>query len=322
MKAIRVPTFGGPEVLQQNDVPEPHIRDDLILIRVKAVGVNPVDTYLRAGQYAALPALPYIPGFDAAGVVEAVGRDVQVFQTGDRVYCSGSVTGTYAEKVLCHPEQVHPLAEHLSYSQGAALGIPYATAFRALFHKGNVREGQNILIHGASGGVGLAALQLAKQLRLKIFATATTDQGRRLLTEQGAHHVLDHHDPQRIEVIRQQTQGQGIHLVLEMLANANLALDLKLVALGGKIIVIGNRGTIEINPRLLMAKEAVILGLLLMNATPEELADIHAGIIIGLQSHILNPVVGLELPLDQADQAHCRIMQAGHCGKIVLLTDR
>ncbi len=319
MKAIRVPTFGGPEVLQLHDIPEPHVRDDLILLQVKAVGINPVDTYIRGGQYAALPTLPYIPGFDAAGVVEAVGRDVQMFKPGDRVYCNGSVTGTYAEKMLCHPEQAHPLPKHLSFSQGAGLGIPYATAFRALFHKGNVREGQNILIHGASGGVGLAALQLAKQLRLNIFATAATDQGRQLLTEQGAHHVLNHHDPQRVEIIKQQTHGRGIHVVLEMLANANLALDLELVAPGGKIVVIGNRGTIEINPRLLMAKDAAIVGLLLMNATPEELADIHAGIIIGLQSRILNPVVGLELPLDQADQAHCRVMQTGHFGKIVLV---
>ncbi len=321
MKAIRIPTFGGPEVLQQQDIQEPQLTDDTLLIDVKAVGVNPVDTYIRSGQYASLPNLPYTPGFDAAGIIEEVGADVDIYQPGDRVYCSGSVTGTYAEKVLCRQEHVHPLPERLSFSQGAGLGIPYATAFRALFHKGNVREGQTILVHGASGGVGLAALQLAKQLRLKIFATAATEEGQQLVREQGADHVLDHHNPQRDERMMELTEGKGINLILEMLANANLAMDLELLASGGKVVVIGNRGTIEINPRLLMAKDAAILGLLLMNATPEELADIHAGIIIGLQSQILNPVVGLELPLDQADRAHCEVMQAGHCGKIVLTTE-
>ena len=321
MKAIRIPTFGGPEVLQQQEIPEPKLTQDTLLIDVKAVGINPVDTYIRSGQYAGLPNLPYTPGFDAAGIVEAVGADVDIYKPGDRIYCSGSLTGTYAEKTLCRAEHVHPLPQHLSFSQGAGLGIPYATAFRALFHKGNVREGQSILIHGASGGVGLAALQLAKQLRLRIFATAATDEGQQLVQEQGADHVLDHNNPERMDQIRQQNAGRGINLILEMLANANLAMDLELLAPGGKVVVIGNRGTIEINPRLLMAKDAAILGLLLMNATPEELADIHAGIIIGLQSHILNPIVGLELPLDQADQAHCEVMQAGHCGKIVLVTE-
>ena len=292
---------------------------DEVCIAVKAAGVNPVDTYIRAGTYPIKPPLPFTPGLDGAGIVTVVGAEVKDLKPGDRVYCTVSLTGTYAEQAVCPCTQVHPLPEAISFAQGAALGIPYATAFRALYHKARAQAGQRILIHGASGAVGLAAVQMARALGLTVLGTAGSPEGRDLVQDQGAHAVFDHHDPQRQEGILQATDGQGPDLILEMLADANLAMDLELLAPGGKVVVIGNRGTVTINPRLLMAKEASVEGMLTMNATPEAMIEIHRGIAAGLEDGTLRPVIKSELPLAQAARAHHEVIESSHGGKIVLV---
>ncbi len=133
MKAIRVKEFGGPEVLRIEEVPDPQPGPGQVVVRIKAAGVNPVDTYIRAGVYPRKPQLPYTPGADGAGMVESVGEGVTRFKTGDRVYVGGGLTGTYAELALFDEWSVWPLPAHLSFAQGAAVNVPYVTAFRALF---------------------------------------------------------------------------------------------------------------------------------------------------------------------------------------------
>jgi NADPH2:quinone reductase len=172
MKAIRVNAFGGPEVLELAEVPMPQAGPGEVLVRVHAGGVNPVETYIRAGKYARLPELPYTPGNDGAGVIEQVGPDVNEFKPGDRVYTAGSISGTYAEFALCKKEQVHPLPAKVSFAQGAAMGTPYATAYRGLFQRACAKPGETVLVHGASGGVGTAAVQLARAHGLRVFGTA------------------------------------------------------------------------------------------------------------------------------------------------------
>ncbi|MBI3604310.1 MAG: alcohol dehydrogenase catalytic domain-containing protein, partial [Nitrospirae bacterium] len=140
MKAIRVHQFGEPDVMKQETVPDPQPGPGEVLVWIKAVGVNPVDTYIRAGSYGKLP-MPYTPGIDAAGLIEAVGMGVRGFKAGDRVYTSGTLTGVYAEKALCKVEQVHPLHERVTFAQGAGVNIPYATAYRSLFHKAQAKAG-------------------------------------------------------------------------------------------------------------------------------------------------------------------------------------
>src|SRR5690242_14970623 len=154
MKAIRVNAFGGPEVLRLQDMPTPKPGPSEVLVRIHATGVNPVETYIRAGTYARLPELPYTPGNDGAGAVEQVGSDVTEFKPGDRVYTAGSISGTYAEFALCKKQQLHPLPANVSFAQGAAMGTPYATAYRGLFQRGHAKPGETVLVHGASGGVG------------------------------------------------------------------------------------------------------------------------------------------------------------------------
>ena len=319
MKAIRISEYGGPSVLKLEEVPAPQAGPSQVLVRNHAVGVNPVDTYLRANVDNRGPKLPYTPGSDAAGVVEAVGAGVTGVKAGDRVYVGGTLSGAYAELALCDQAQVHPLPANVSFAQGAAMNAPYATAYHALVHRAAGEAGETVLVHGASGGVGIAAVQLARARGLTVIGTAGTERGRRLVLEQGAHHVLDHTATGYLEELMRLTGGRGVDVVLEMLANVNLQKDLGIVAMRGRIAVIGNRGTVEINARLAMNKNAAILGVALFHATPPQAVGIHAALVEGLSNGTLRPVIAQELPLAQAPRAHEAVMEAGHHGKIALI---
>jgi NADPH2:quinone reductase len=319
MKAIRVSAYGGPEVLKLEDVPAPKPEANQVLVRNHAAGVNPVDTYLRANIDNRGPKLPYTPGSDAAGVVEAVGSGVTRVKAGERVYVAGTASGAYAEQLLCAETQVHPLPANVSFAQGAAMNVPYATAYHALFHRGHGDAGETVLVHGASGGVGIGAVQLARARGMTVIGTAGTEQGRRLVLEQGAHHALDHTAPDYLDELLRLTNGRGVDVVLEMLANVNLQKDFGIVAMHGRIVVIGNRGTIEINPRSAMNKNAAVIGMALFHASPAQVAAIHAALVEGLRNGTLRPVIAQEIPLAQAPSAHEAVMAPGHHGKIVLV---
>jgi NADPH:quinone reductase len=323
MKAIRIHTFGEPEVMRLEEVPDPHASSGQVVVRLHAVGVNPVETYIRAGIYPK-PPTPYTPGNDGAGVVEAVGPDVKGVKVGDRVYIAGALTGTYAEKTLCNAMRVHPLPAQASYAQGASIHVPYGTAYQALIHRARALPGESILVHGASGGVGIAAVQIAHAAGMTIIGTAGTARGRQLVLEQGAHHVLDHTVSGYLEQVLHLTDGRGVDVILEMLANVNLGNDLNVLARGGRVVVIGNRGTgnqgtVSINPRAAMQRDAAILGMTLGNASERELVSMHAAFFAGLASGTLHPVIGQEFSLADAPKAHHAVIEARAYGKIVLI---
>jgi NADPH2:quinone reductase len=319
MKAIRVHEFGPPEVMAMEDVPDLVPSAGQVLVTVKAAGVNPVDTYLRSGPYRSDMKLPYTPGLDAAGVIAAVGPDVKHRKTGDRVYVAWSLSGTYAEQVLCKEFQTHPLPEGITFAQGAAIGVPYGAAYRALFQRAHAQAGETVLVHGASGGVGIAAVQLASAAGLTVIGTAGSDEGRSLVLAQGAHHVLSHREAGYLEKLTELTCGRGVDVILEMLANVNLDNDLTALATSGRVVVIGSRGRVEIDPRNAMGREASILGMTLYNADEKELASMHAAFVAGLKNGTLRPVVSRELPLAEAAAAHHAVMEASTLGKIVLI---
>ena len=318
MKAIVVREFGAPDVMTYEDVADPAPGPGQVLIRVHACGVNPVETYIRAGTYARKPALPYTPGSDVGGTVESVGSGVTQFKPGDRVYTQGAAGG-YAERLVCAEALAHPLPARISFAQGAALGVPYSTAWRALFLRAHARAGETLLVHGASGGVGTAAVELGRSHGLRVIGTAGTAEGLALAREHGAHLALNHRDPGYLQQVMPFTGGAGVDVVLEMLANVNLDHDLDVLALHGRIVVIGNRGRVEIDPRKAMARDGAILGMTLFNATPEESHEIHAGVVAGLENGTLNPVIGKEFRLAEAAKAHVAVMESGAYGKIVLL---
>ena len=322
MKAIRVHGFGGPEVLHLEEVPTPQPGPGEVLVRMHAIGVNPVETYIREGTYARKPALPYTPGNDGAGVVEQIGDSVTRFKPGDRVYTAGSISGTYAEFALCKTEQVHQLPANASFAQGAAMGTPYATAYRGLFQRADAKPDETVLVHGASGGVGTAAVQLARACGLRVFGTAGSDQGRKLAREQGAHEVFDHRAPDQFEQIMKATDGRGVDVIVELLANVNLAKDLTILAKSGRVAIIGSRGRVEIDPRDAMQRDADLRGMVLPNTPPAEMASIHAALVAGLEKGTLRPVIGKEFPLAEAAEAHRAVMGSGAFGKIVLLPNK
>jgi NADPH:quinone reductase len=319
MKAIRLHEFGGPEVMRLEEVADPQAGAGQVLVRVAAAGVNPVDTYIRSGAHARRPELPYTPGMDAAGTVLATGEGVRRVKAGDRVYTAGTLSGAYAELALCDEAEVYPLASSVSFSQGAATGVPYATAYRALFQRAHALPGETVLIHGASGGVGIAAVQLALAAGLTVIGTAGSEQGLQLVKEQGAHHVLNHREANYLDELPALTDNRGVDVVLEMLANVNLGKDLNVLARGGRVVVIGSRGAVEIDPRATMNRDAAILGMSLLFTSAADLARIHAALVAGLTNGTLRPVVGREMPLAEAAAAHRAVLEQGAYGKIVLL---
>src|SRR5262249_51767691 len=301
-----------------DEVPKPKAAAGEILVRIHAAGVNPYDTYMRAGTYALKPPLPYTPGSDGAGVVEAVGESVKKVKPGDRVYTARTLTGAYAEYALALEEQVHPLPAKIDFKQGAGIWVPYGTAYHALYHSAEAHACETVLVHGASGGVGVAALQIARTMGMKVLGTAGTPKGLEMAMREGAHLVFDHHKTGYQEEILQATGNRGVDIVLEMLANVNLSYDTKLLANNGRVIVIGSRGEVTINPRELMARRASIRAFTLWGITPVEEADIHAGLFAGLENGTLRPVVGKEFPLAEAARAHKEILEPGSAGKVVL----
>jgi NADPH2:quinone reductase len=322
MKAICVRRTGGPEVLALEDLPDPIAGDGQVVVRLHAAGVNPVDVYIRSASQGRQPALPYVPGIDGAGVVESAGPGVAGLSAGDRVYVAGAapvpLNGTYAERVLCTAAQVHALPRHLTFPQGAAVNVPYATAYRSIVDRARAQPGETILVHGGSGGVGIASIQIARAMGMTVFATAGTDRGRALVVEQGAHRAFDHRAADYLASIAAASGGRGVDVIIEMIANVNLDKDLGLLARNGRVVVVGNRGRVDIDARQTMGRDAAILGMTLMNATPQDLVRIHAALGAGLANGTLTPVVGREFPLADAPAAHAAVMEAGAYGKIVL----
>jgi NADPH:quinone reductase len=320
MKGILVAEYGPPEVMQYIDLPTPEPEDDQLLIKIHATGINPVETYQRAGSQGYTPALPFIPGRNAAGTIAAIGKQVQGFSIGDRVYCISTATGAYAEYALSSPEQTHPLPDHITFSQGAALGTPYVTAYMSLCISGKAVSGETVLIHGASGGVGTAAVQIAVAAGLNVIATAGTEQAKAMLLQEGAKTVVDHNDPEHFKQILDCTE-HGVDLILEMLANKNLEEDMSIVNNYGRIVIVGSRGQVSITPRRLMAKNASIIGFLPGKEAFNEFAQAYAYINKGLQEGFLRPIVGKEISLQEASLAHHLVRESHAYGKIVLIPE-
>lgn len=323
MKAIRAHSFGGPEVLELEELDDPVPDDGEVVVDVLAAGINPADTYMRSGNYAIVPELPYIPGGDAAGVVSAVGSGVEAHSVGDRVFVgtalSFDLTGCYAEKVKRKASEVMPLPEGVSFAEAAAFGVSYTTAHYALFERGGAIAGETVFIHGATGSVGTSAIQLAKRAGLRVIGSGGTTNGLDLIRAEGADHAVDHSKERYIDEVTHLTDGNGPELVLEMLANVNLAVDMDLAAKFGRIVIIGNRGEITINPRVAMMKELDIRGIALWNATAEQVALMMADILNGVAEGKVRPVIGRQMPLAEAAAAHAAVLAPGAYGKIVLV---
>lgn len=320
MKAIRVHENGEPDVLKLEEIPDPQPAAGQVVVKIHAAGINPVDTYRRAGKPPYnLSTFPYTPGSDGAGEIVSVGADVEGWKVGDRVYVwSPKGSGTYAELTLCDAAEVFALPANVSYEQGAALGVPYSTAHRALFGKAGGQAGEFVFIHGATGGVGVAAIQLALAAGLKVGGSAGSAEGEAFLESLGVRYTTNHNAPDYLSDVLGMTCGRGCDIILEMLANENLGRDPQVLAPFGRIVVVGNRGQVEVNPRDWMSRDATVYGMTVFNTTLEERAQIHRDIHTGLEKGQLKPVISQRFSLQEAPQAHLAVTQGGSRGKVVL----
>lgn len=321
MKALRIHSFGPASNLRVEEIPTPSPSPNEILVQIHRAGVNPVDTYIRSGAYAALPPLPYTPGHDGAGIVVAVGESVSKWRAGDRVYVAGSASGTYAEFALCRSDQVFSLPDAASFDTGAALGIPYATAAVSLFHHTNLSSSQTLLVRGAGGGVGFAAIQLALEAGAKPIAIAGSPAARAsLATLLGTDHVIDSaSDPETIERhVLELTGGKGVEVLLETAAQDHLGADLRLLAQEGIALVVGSRGPATLLPRDLMARNASLRGVMLMRCPAPALAAAHTRLASLLSAGKLTAPIHATLPLPEGARAHEMQLERGLFGKILL----
>jgi NADPH2:quinone reductase len=321
MRALVVHNYGGPEVMKIEDIPTPQPGKNEVLIRIHAAGVNPVDTIIRAGHFPPdFLKIPFVLGSDGAGVVEAVGAGVTRFKLGERVFCFTVAQGCYAQYCVVPDHLCWPLPGKLTFSQGSALGVPYFTAYRALFQTGTAKNSKSVLVHGASGGVGLAVCQLARQAGMTVYGTAGTEEGLNLVKEAGAHHVFNHREANYTDKIMEATKGEGVELVVEMVAHINLPKDIALIKKHGIIAIVGSHGPVEIECERLFGKEGAIFGVFCLEMPKNELVEAGAAIARGVENGSLSPFVDKEYPMEKAGEAHKDIMEnKGTKGKLVIL---
>lgn len=324
MKAIMVERFGGPEVLQvrERPVPKPGIGE--VRVRLAAVGVNPVEAYIRAGAYGTAPKLPYVPGNDGAGVVDAVGEGVDAARVGQRVFVAATRarrnTGTYAEYVVCDERSVGLLPQGASFEQGAGIGTPGLAAGDALFVRARVQPGEIVLVHGASGGVGTLAVQLARRIGCVVYGTVGDERGRALVERLGATRTFNHRSKGYLDEIRDATENRGVDAVIDMAAHANLMKDVQVTATRGRIVVVGSRGSLDFDPRTLMSNDLDVRGMNVNNLQPPELDLVMHALGAALAGG-MRVVVAQAFPLANAAEAHRAVEARGKDGKIVLVAE-
>lgn len=243
MKAIVISKHGPPEALQLADVPEPELRAGEVLVRVKAAGINFADIFARLGLYPDAPTPPFTPGLEVSGEIEKVGPDVDGGRLGQAVMAFVK-SGGYAEKISVPAECAVPVPPGMDFQQAAALPVNYLTAYHMLFYQGSIRRGERVLIHAAAGGVGLAAVEVAKLAGAEIYGTASPSKFDFLRTW-GVHHPIDYHTLDFEEEIRRLTHGEGVDIVLDAVGGESFAKSYRLLKPAGRLMIYGFSASIS-----------------------------------------------------------------------------
>jgi NADPH2:quinone reductase len=319
MKAMRAHQAGGPELLRLEDAPDPEPQAGQVCIRVRAAGINPADLVRLSGRLGSVP-FPYIPGTDVSGEVEKLGAGVSHLKPGDRVF-GRALTGGYAEKTCLAAIEAIPLPPNLSFEEGAAIPIPFYTAWQALHNKAKLNAGETVLVSAGGGGVGVAAVQLARIAGARVITTVGSAEKAERIKSLGAHAVVNYKQQDFVEEARKFTDKKGLDVIIENVAADNMAKDFIAVAPFGRIVVIGT-GTgkaADASFPVFMAlmKDVSMLGMSLINAggaIPE-----MAKSLVGLFSEgKIKAVVSKSYPLQEAPQAMNDLLAAKVFGKLVL----
>ncbi|KHF41285.1 NADPH:quinone reductase [Halalkalibacter okhensis] len=318
MKAVIYETYGGPEVLTVSEVAKPSIQTNEVLIQVRASGINPVDTYFRKG-IRPVESFPHIPHFDVAGEVVEKGTDVNNVNIGDRVWATNA-KGASAEFVAVSSDLVFPLSNESSFADGAAIAMPYMTAYLSLFNRGQLKENESVLIFGGAGAVGHAAIQLAKNAGATVITTASTPEKAAIAKEAGADEVIVYTTEDLVTRVKERTNDEGVSLILDMSFSENMEKDLEIIKLGGRIITIGSpvNNTPPLMWRQLNMKHASLIGVLLFTAPKEELVNAGHFISKGIESGALSAHIGKVFPYEEAAQAHVALEKKEYDGRIIL----
>lgn len=325
MKAIHVREFGGPEVMVLEEAEEPTPSAGEILARVRAAGVNPVDTTFRSGAHPLSKSLslPWTPGIDAAGEVLAVGEGVEGFSPGDRVFGAAS-SGSYAEKAILNPSRTARLPESLSFEEGASFPVVLYTAYYALIYKARVKAGETVLIHAGAGGVGCMAIQIAKAAGARVITTVSSAGKAEFCRGFGADVIVNYRDEDFAERCLAETGGRGVDAVIEMVATENFDADCRAVKKYGCVVVLG-AGTGKnpvgaVNYPPFYSKDIDVRGLSLFNSDPV-FPEMIRQLDLLLAEGGVRAAVGETMPLAEAARAHETLMTGGVFGKIVLTMD-
>jgi NADPH:quinone reductase-like Zn-dependent oxidoreductase len=319
MKAMLAHQFGGPEQLKLDEAPEPQVQAGQVMIRVRAAGINPADLVRLSGRLGSLT-LPYIPGTDVCGEIESLGAGVINLKQGQRVF-GRALTGGYAEKTCLAAGEAIPLPTNLSFDEGAAIPIPFYTAYHALHNKAAVKSGETVLISAGGGGVGVAAIQLARLAGARVITTVGSKEKAERVTTLGAHFAINYKEQDFVAEVQKFTDKKGVDVIIENVAADNLAKDFLAVAPRGRIVVIGTgtgkAGDASFPVFAALMKDVTMLGMSLINAGAEiaEMARILSGLF---SEGKIKAVVSKAYPLAQAAKALEDLVAARVFGKLVL----
>ena len=338
MRVVEVTKYGQPEVLQVRERLEPVPEPNQVVIHVRAAGVNFADILMRLGLYTRTPKPPFVPGFEVSGVIEALGIDVPVLRVGDRVLASTFPGGGYADQVAVRADRVLPLPEGMSFEDAAALPVNYLTAYQALTYMANLRRGERVLIHAAAGGVGLAAIQLAKIAGAETFGTASASK-HDFLGQQGLDHAIDYHTQDFEREVMGLTRGEGVDVVLDAVGANSYRKSYRLLRHCGRLICFGMSAAVpgkgrslkalkawwqtpSFNALDLIGKNRTVSGLHvgeLGRANPKLVRSWMPELFRLYEAGQIKPHIGATFPLEQAAAAHHFIHDRKNLGKVLLI---
>ncbi len=342
MRAVVITEHGGPEVLKVQERPDPPVGAREVRITVKAAGINFADTLARTGLYPDSPKVPCVVGYEVAGEIESVGEGVESVKPGDRVLAGTRFNGQ-AELVTVRENMVYELPKQLSFEEGAAFPVNYATAQAGLVAMAGLKKGERILIHAAAGGVGISATQIAKRIGAEVFGTASASK-HDAIREQGVDYAIDYRSQDFADEVRRITGGEGIDVAFDALGPSSFRKDYQLLRQGGRLIMYGaselqtgERRSVPTALRTLakspfssmpwwkglgvMNENKGVFGLNMLSWWDAEgsLDRVIEPLLPGLQKGELKPVVAEAFPFDRAPDAHRLIAERRNIGKVVLV---
>ncbi|WP_078429128.1 NADPH:quinone reductase [Alkalihalobacterium alkalinitrilicum] len=318
MKAVAYQKYGGPEVLEVIEVEKPVPKEGEVLIKVGASGVNPVDTYFRSGVRP-VDHFPYIPHFDLGGTIAEVGPNVEKWKVGDRVWGT-NINGTSAEYVVATESNIFSLADHLSEEDGAALSMAFMTAYIALFHRARISAGETILIYGAAGAVGNAAVQLAKNHGATVIATASSSGKAKIAQDAGADKVILYTETSLVDAVQEFTNNNGVSVILDMSLSENIEQNFEVLTYGGRIVTIGSpKNNTPVLPwRLLNMKNASLIGVLLFTSDPKEFKEAGEEVSQLFAEKKLTTHIAKVFNFEEAQEAHQALESKKYSGNILI----